>query len=791
MTFPISASEEPLRLAIAADARLCSPDYANDQIWELNTCDGEPRTLSLQTTFGLRARVMRLFPSFIRKDQRIQDPQQFARPPHLLSCYPNYLSLSFAPSNQIHATAEYWAPESHVVSGRISLTCAAENPETFWLEWIGLLSPLKGQSMDVVPIGTHQVLQGTTGDLSLVCFLSGGAELGGGPYPSLALDLTLEPGETRRFTWALASLNDTEAAYELARKTASLPWEAEIARLELLNAGQMVEIQTGEPDWDVAFALSQKLAYGLFFPGNQNLPNPSFVLSRQPDQGYSMRGDGGDYPYLWSGQTPLEALYLASILLPGNAELCAGVLRNFLATQAEDGSVDWKPGLGGQRSRRLAQPLLAALALQIDEYLDDPDWLAEIYPALLRFLQHWFEPDHDRDQDSFPEWDHPLQTGLEDAPIYNRWRASAQGVEIATLESPALSSMLFKECKSLIRIARRMDAQQDLEWLENKADSLRRGIELTWDRRTSSYRYRDYQTHDRSPGSVLHKFSKNGKFPQRRSFRSPSRLQLRMECQGENSRPVTVTLVGETEQGEIVESFPAGRFFWADGIGHATSEALYRKLKRVDVSGLTEGDHGTVASIDYTQEDISLLLPLWAGVPDKRRAKALVENTLLKRYQQKHGIPLSPNNPPDDSADCIDCVYLPWNNLIGEGLLAYDDANQAADLVTRLMNAIVSNLKREGVFRAWFGARDGVPGGESNALPGLPPLGLFLHTLGIQRLKKNEVILHGFNPFPWPVTVKYQGMIITRHAVDTVVNFSTGQTITIDGAGPHRVSLSR
>ncbi len=790
MTFPTSTSEEPLRLAIAADARLCSPDYANDQIWELNTREGEPRTLGLQTTFGLRARVMRLFPSFIRKDQRLQDPQQFARSPRLKAYYPNYLSLAFAPFPQISATAEYWVPESHAVAGRLSLTCTAETPETFRLEWVGLLSPLKGQSMDVVPVNAHQVLQGTTGDLSLVCFLTGGTDLGGGPYPSLALDLILEPGQTRHFTWALAALKDSEAAYERAWEIASLPWEAEVARLELLNAGQMVEIQTGEPDWDAAFALSQKLAYGLFFPGNQHLPHPSFVLSRRPDQGYSMRGDGGEYPFLWSGQTPLDVLYLTSILLPGNAELCAGVLQNFLVAQAEDGGVDWKPGLGGQRSRRLAQPLLASLALQIDEYLDSRDWLDDFYPALLRFLQHWFEPDHDRDLDGFPEWDHPLQTGLEDAPIYNRWHTGGYGVDIATLESPALAALLYKECKSLLRIAHRINATQDLEWLEAKAEALRREVESTWEKKSAGYHYRDYQTHDGSPGSVLHKFNKNGKFPQRRSFRTPSRLQLRFECQGDNSRPVRVTLIGENEQGEFIESFPAGRFFWANGIGHATSEGLYRKLKRVEVAGLTDGDCGTIASIDYTLEDISLLLPLWAGIPDKRRAKALVENSVLKRYRQKFGLPLSPLGSPDDSDRYGDSVYLPWNHLIGEGLLVYDYTDHAADLVSRLMNAIVPALKREGVFRAWFSARDGAPGGESNSLPGLPPIGLFLHALGIRRLKKNEVILHGFNPFPWPVTVKYQGMTITRHAADTVVNFSTGQTITVDGAGPHRVSLS-
>ena len=45
-------------------------------------------------------------------------------------------------------------------------------------------------------------------------------------------------------------------------------------------------------------------------------------------------------------------------------------------------------------------------------------------------------------------------------------------------------------------------------------------------------------------------------------------------------------------------------------------------------------------------------------------------------------------------------VHLPWNNLIGEGLLAYGFRDEAAQLTTRLMNAVVSGLKdQRGVLR--------------------------------------------------------------------------------------------
>ena len=51
---------DPLALNLAADARLGPTDYFDDQIWELRIGGGDPPALALQTTFGLRARSMRV-----------------------------------------------------------------------------------------------------------------------------------------------------------------------------------------------------------------------------------------------------------------------------------------------------------------------------------------------------------------------------------------------------------------------------------------------------------------------------------------------------------------------------------------------------------------------------------------------------------------------------------------------------------------------------------------------------------------------------------------------------------
>jgi hypothetical protein len=785
------SSDDPSSFTIAADSRFCTSDYTNDHIWQFNMSGkGEPPALSIQTTYGLRARQMRLFPRFIQKELQISDPMMFHRPPIVQVFYPNYLQVIFSPFPGFDVQAEYWVPASQVIAGRFTIKNSSVLTENVRLEWVNLLHPMAGgQSMACERVQASTVLRGSTGNLSLVGCISGNPEAGVGPYPALTHTLDLFPGNIRQLTWAVAALDTPEASFALAQRTIQRSWEAELTRLELQNEGQWVTIQTGEPEWDLAFALSQKVAYGLFFPGGENMPHPSFVTSRQPDHGYSIRGDGADYPYLWSGQTPLDAWYLSGNLLPGGLDWMEGVIRNFLSIQSPDGSIDLKPGLGGQRSRRLAQPMLATLAYQISLVNSDFTWLGELYPALLAFLQAWFRPEHDRDGDGFPEWDHPLQTGMEDAPIYDRYQAGSQGASITTIESPAMAAFLYRECGSLLKIARRIQTEEGVEWLQGQQDFLRISVESTWDSKANTYRYRDFETHKCLPAMDIFYFDQPGKYPLKKSLKGARRLLLRILSEPEVTHPLHITIHGVGPNGAVTEEISPNRFFWQGGVALASVQNLFKSIKSIEVNGLAEGEQGSLVSIDYTHEDLSLFLPLWAEIPNPKRARTLIEKNLLKRYLQSFGLSITPLRSDGEGCAGTDAVVLPWNQLLMEGLLSYGYRSEAAAIFTRVMSAIVLTLKECGAFRTSYSALSGSFSGDWNAISGLAPLGLFLKTVGIRQIGKNEVILDGNNPYPWPVTVKYQGMTITCHSNDVVVSFSTGHTITVNGSGPHRVSL--
>jgi hypothetical protein len=783
------SADDPLNLTISADARFSTPDYTSDITWTLNPGAGEPPALALESTLGLRALSLRLFPRFLHGFNDITNPVDYYRVPVVEQILPGYLRVDFAPLPGIAATAEYWITASGVAAGRLHLLNWSVLPESFRVEWLALLRPLpEGQSFAALPVDKYWALQGCTGGLTLALWAGEAATPSVGTLPGLGVDVDLPPGSEMDLPWTLAAQPDFETGLDLARRQSRISWDAQIARMELIHAGQVVEFETGNADWDTALLLAQVNALRLFFPPGGGLPNPSFVLTRQPDYGHSLRIDGSDYPPLWRGQTALDAWYLAS-LLPGVPELGAGLVENFLACQEEDGRIDWRPGLGGQRTRHLAQPMLATLAARL-EPTRPAGWIDELYPALMKFIRRWFAPDVDRDHDGYPEWSHPLQTGLEAAPLYNRWHADAEGVGVELVETPALGALLYRECRSLIPLATRLKQRKDLAWLRARTEHLRRAVEQAWDEKAGIYRYRDLQSHASPAGQELLRFNGPGVHRIRRKLRSPQRLVVCLKIGDEPARDVVITLRGMGARGRVSEEFTARQLDWLPGCGRAVSQTLFTTVETIEVRGLPEDICGVLRTPDYQQEDLSLLLPLWAGIPSPERAKVMLKKALQGRYLQPWGLPVCPPvNRPADPVE-LACVSMIWNQLLGEGLLRYGYRVEAADLTTRLLNGAVAALRQTHGFRGLLHAETGEPLGETNRLRGLPPVGLFLQTAGLLHLAPGQVILQNSIGFSMPITVQYRGMRITLKSADSVVTFARGQTLTVSGPDPHRVTLS-
>ena len=784
------AKGDPLSLFLAADSRLSIPDYLNDHSWELLLGGGEPATLSLRTTYGLRAKSMRIFPRFSENGKSVIDPSAFALPPTVRRFYPNFLIVDYSPLPNIDVITEYWVPQSNAVCGRVTVANKSTANRTIRLEVCAMLSSLDGQIMTATQLQLVNVLAGKTSSLIPVLFMTGGPAHGSGPHPSLYLDLELGPGATRQLTWAQAALENLQASFELARQTAARAWEAERARLELLNAGQTIEIHTGDRDWDAAFALSQNAAFGSLFPPNEHLPNLSLVSVRGPDYGYSPKGDGTDYPASWNGQTPFDAYYLDSILPVSTAIL--ELFENFLTIQNEEGYIDGKPSLSGHRGRYLAAPILASLAWKFYERSGNLKFLDQVFPPLLKFFWTWFSPDCDEDRDGLPQWKHNLQTGFDDNPLFDVWHDWSLGVDITQVHSPALESMLYNEATTLIKMAEKLKRQDALTLLQEQAAKLQNSIESMWQPRTALYHYRDRETGMSLAGKVLARQQGSGAVVMKTKFEGPVRLLIQVQSQNPIvKRPeIRIHQFSTKPADEIVMNSAYQRR--NNGLSY-TTQKTYTRLAKVLIKGLDEQDTIIISTLDFTSEDHTLFMPLWAGVPDDQRAQTLIGRSLLdsNRFNRPYGIPACPASTSDHSeAESVSlAVHLPWNLFICEGLLKYGFRSDAARLVAHLMTAIVQNLKQDRAFFARYHAENGSGIGERNALAGFAPVGLFLQVLGVKIFSPTRVRLEGENPFPWEVTICYRGLKVRRGLNNTLVTFSNGKSVTVTDRSPCIVEM--
>jgi hypothetical protein len=775
---------DPLYLSLAADARLCKPDYVNDHIWEVEFGGGdtERAAVSLNTTFGLRARSMRILLRFTENNVSITDPNTFAAKPSLRRFYPNFLALDFAPFENLSVTTEFWVPESHAVAGRVMLTNKSNAVRQLKLEVCAVLAPLDGQSIIPTQQQLVNILVGQTSGLAPVIFMTGGPKHGPGPYPSLLLDLELGPGSTRQISFAEAALDTIAASFELARHSAARSWEAERTRIELLDGSQVLDIRTGDQNWDAALSFSQKAALGLFFSGGEQLPNPSFVNARNIDNGFSRKGDGTDYPPSWSGQAPLEAFYISSVL-QGVPQVTRNLILNFLSTQNEDGEVDGKPGLAAQRGKLAAAPLLASLSWSYYQTTQDDVFLTEAFPKLIKFFWSWFSSAHDRNRDGAPEWDHILQTGFEDNPIFDVWNAWSQGLDISLVHSPSLEAMLYREAECLVKILRKIGKpEEETMLLQSQAETLKASLEAGWNANQSFYSYRDRETGLTSTGKVIAKKKGDGSMRPKVEFEAGIRLLVEIKTKSPAAkRPeVEISEFFTKSKGEV-ETILGHQFQWRAGGLVATTQKLFTRVGRVTVRGLDEKDTVIVKLIDTTSEDITLALPLWAGIPEAQQANAMIGRNLsiADRFDRPFGLPSLPLSPDPESDDVSMSVSLPWNQLIGEGLLAYGFRAEATRLTAHLMNAVIQNLTQNHAFYQRYHAEKGTGIGERNSLHGFAPVGLFMQALGVTIFSAARVKLEGRNLFPWSVTIKYKGLTVVRGIEQTVVTFINGESVIV------------
>jgi hypothetical protein len=776
----------PVVLRIAADAQRTATDYLNDHIWEI-VAGGEPAALALRTSFGRRATRMRIFPSFGMGGPVALDPAAFAEPPRLEALLPSYARLGCSPLAGLDVTYEVRVQDSQTVCGRVTLINRTEHFRPVRLGLHAELAALPGgQAMFPRSLSGVTSLAGKTASLAPVVFLSGGAGEEPGTPAGLVVRADLAPGASKSFLWAEAALADHVSSFNQAREAAGRSWDGEVARLERIHS-RWVETLSGNADWDAAFRWAQQSALdGLVGPGPLS-PHRTLVLERTPDRGFSVSGDGRDYDAEWVGPSSLEAYHIVSQMVWAAPELAAEVLRRFWEGQSPDSTIDARPGPAGQRARRLCPPLLACLTIRVDEVLQDERFLDEAFRALWPFYRAWFAPPHDRDGDGWPEWDQPSHLPW---PMWWTEEGPDAWVETSVVEDPALLAMLYREAQSLETMAHRLGRSEAAKELAARRAQLRALATRAWSEARGVFLRVERDQHVTSLGESVAADTGPTKKRAAGAPAIPGRLVVRLSGNEAEGSGVRARIRGRLESGRVrVETMEASRFHWHWDRGWGTTELIFASVESVELSGIPPAMAWTVSTLDLGREDLSLFLPLWAGMVEREQADRMVRESLMNpnRYLRPGGWAITPTGTHQDDpppGDPRAGLSIPLNLMIAEGLLLYGYRREAADLLGRLLNGQLHALRTVHGLAQSFDPQSLQALGRRNHLQGTPPLSLFLGTMGVGLRSPGKVFLEGNLPFDGEVIVRWRGAEIRRTAEETLVTFPSGATSRIRPPDP-------
>ncbi len=783
-------AESPLSMRFAADARLKRTDYTDDQSWEIIFGNAEEPFLAFQTRYGGRVSLARLMPIWTLDGRVIHTSMALAERPALRAFAPSYAKVTAKLTNTLSLTSELFVFESHAAGGRFTLHNSSAVPVEVRLELVAqVLRDEKQIDMNVLGLedGTDALHMGRAGNLNPILVLENAKApaprfVATPQAPKLITLFSVPANGTFAVRWAhggQVSMKDSlQTAFFWLRRA---DWQAELRKIEQLSA-ETLTFETGDPDLDAALAFSTNVVLRSFVNATGSLPYASFVSARIPSRGWSPRGDGSDHGWQWSGQSAL----LAALALPSVAalapELALGALRNFLAVRQNDGFIDNKPGLGGQRAKLLSMPLLASTALALYEQTEDASFLAEAFPILRAFFMRWFAPESDQDRDGFPEWMNATHSAYTSNPLFSRLYRWAQNADISKVESPDLAAYLIAEGRALVRMSELIGDTNGMESVISRVQRLEAHLEALWHGDLGTYLYRDRDTDQTLRGVHLFRGKGDEAFSAKTRLEPPNRLILRVIGGRDIAPRFSAVIEGVDASGRhVAETLPSSAFTWYYGLGTAVSEKVYAQINYIKFEGLIRLFNLEVDTVDLFRQNLTQLMALWSGAPSAERAAQIVATlTDPERYWRPYGLPIC---PVSDSAFVANNdggsggVWLFWNVLILEGLLRYGYLDEATTLFKRLLSAQLRALRRDHGFREGYNSETGEGLGDVDELAGIVPISAFLRLIGLRIVNARRVWAGGTFAFEQPVTVRRGALQVTRSASGTRVVFPSGKVV--------------
>jgi hypothetical protein len=265
---------------------------------------------------------------------------------------------------------------------------------------------------------------------------------------------------------------------------------------------------------------------------------------------------------------------------------------------------------------------------------------------------------------------------------------------------------------------------------------------------------------------------------------------VRVVTQAGEPLHVRARIRGRVESGRVrVESIGPETFRWMWQEGAAVTDLVFASVEEVEVAGLPDDAVWEITGLDLGREDLTLLLPLWAGMVEPEEAISLLRDVLLdpQRFFRPFGLASVSHGDAEYDAVAADprgAVHPALNLLLGEALVRYGLRTEASELMHRMLDVAVESLRRDHGFWSAVHPESGAGLGRRLDLRGVPPLSLFLDILGIGLRSPDCVRLEGRSPLEYPVIVRWRGITVDRSKSETRVQFPDGGTAVVKDEAP-------
>lgn len=779
--------DSPYELRLAADARFCQTNYSDDQTWDLLIGKGEDPAIALHTKYGYRVGLASLIPMWVHDGHLIYQAQTYHQTPKITAFAPNYIAVDAQILPDIALKAEHLAMNSQVIGGLYTVNNKSDTDIKLRFDMFGHIGA-KGQeikpSIINMSAGGHALALATLPTLAPVILIENGtatAISGRTASPKIGIDVQILAGKSMTIRWVHAGMPHVQQSLIAVRRWLAVSWDTFLESINLA-AEAIPIVQTGNLDWDLVLASSYNRVVQAFFRPMGIFPYESFVASRIPEYGYSKRGDGSDYPRMWEGQMPDVAYLILPVMASIAPKIAQGVLRNYAATQREDGYIDLIQGAAGQQRDLLCTPILARLTWAVYQQTQNEQLIADMFPALQKFFALWLT--HDKDGDGVPEWQHERQTHYLAFPTFGRGRVWSQEADIRTVESPDLLAYLISEATALHNMADLLGDKNSSKELKKQIDSLAKALKSFWN--GEFFAYRDRDTDITTTGMlILEDGIGDQEHILERPLAAPNRVIVRIVGGVSHEPKITLNISGLDSNGEeIVETADTELFNWQSREGVYTTQTVFSQVNRISCNGLSRVYRLNARTVDTGDYDINTLMPLISGIIDKKQIQTLSKLALDKKhFLSANGLTmLSTSHEHYDprSADGAGGLWFYWQTLIGEGLLEAGFGSKVADIVKNNLKMLLDILVTEHEFAQFYNSEAIESLGEKAHIAGIAPLYLLQRLFAIG-IPSNDRVWIG-KDFAWgrSVTVRQHGVYVRRTNKGVKIEFPSGHLVELD-----------